>query len=392
MKNIRLYLYLLVSVLCFCCNSNNKKAKFNTSFEDRYTLIESDTKIIKLDSLTDPYKENHSFYEDLQKNKSYLYLLGRLDNSLQIYDWNTGNLISKVKLETGGPEGVGTVSSILAHNVDSVFILASYDLQLSLLNSSNKLLKKRSLIFSADGKDRLGEGVFPSYKQSCPMFLVKNKMILGGYPSIDPSDKNYYTKGYTSMTLNLTNGKLSYLTKFPQDFIDKDDNGYKLISEQIYPSQAVNYSENTYLISYSTADFIERINLSTNKKEEYYAGGRSIDDIEWARKSMDVAKEFKYFVKQPNYSGVYYDKYRQIYLRVLDIPNPEKIDEFDGRLWTRTIIIILDKNLKKVGEVPLPFTYSMPSIIIAKDGIYIRKYVEDENKMVFTCFKLEAKK
>jgi hypothetical protein len=79
-------------------------------------------------------------------------------------------------------------------------------------------------------------------------------------------------------------------------------------------------------------------------------------------------------------------------LRVLDIPNPEKIDEFDGRLWTRTIIIILDKNLKKVGEVPLPFTYSMPSIIIAKDGIYIRKYVEDENKMVFTCFKLEAKK
>ena len=106
---------------------------------------------------------------------------------------------------------------------------------------------------------------------------------------------------------------------------------------------------------------------------------------------MDAKKELDYFSEQPNFSEIYYDKYRDIYIRFLCIPNAKKTDMNDGKSWWNVSVILLDNSFHKIGEVDLGAEYRGGETTIVQEGIYIRKYKESETELVFTLFKLAKK-
>ena len=144
------------------------------------------------------------------------------------------------------------------------------------------------------------------------------------------------------------------------------------------------------IINYLSEPFIEVYDLQKNNSDYYYAGTDELDEIVWAKKNIenDSKRKSQYLLKMPQFTSMTYDSYRKVYYRIFEKPNPAKIDDYDGKPWTIPYIIILDEEFKKIGEIEIPKEYSLTSIIITKEGPYLRKSIHDEDKIIFTLFEL----
>jgi|GEM_PF-1084263 len=86
------------------------------------------------------------------------------------------------------------------------------------------------------------------------------------------------------------------------------------------------------------------------------------------------------YLDKPHYGELIFDKYRNIYYRFISVGDKNRV----------TNLIICDNNLKKIGETTLPTDYmSGAGFFLAKEGLFLRKCnIKDENKIVYTLFKL----
>jgi hypothetical protein len=386
------FFYCFIFITIIGCSSNVKTDDFESppyEYIESHKLIAVDEKMIELDTLTDPYK-NHIFLYDGFREK-ILYLSSDLDNSLQTYNWNSGKIINKKKIPKEGPEGVGEINSFFVENKDSIYLLSSYSYKLSLVNSNYKVSKRYSLIPSLETANTLGKGMFPIGKQACPIGMFEDKIILGGYPFLERFDKKFYTEGKTSLLLDKHSGSIEYLTSVPPSYLKRFKDGFKIVSQNVFLSQTFNYKKGLMVISHRTEPFIEVIDLKSRSLKREYAGSDKAQHIPWIKKKVGNQDDFDFFVKNAYFSSIYYDKFRNVYYRLLESPNPDKKDSFDGKSWTIPFVIILDENFKKIGETPLPPKFAMASMIITEKGTYINQYDEREGKLVFTLFKLVKK-
>ena len=111
------------------------------------------------------------------------------------------------------------------------------------------------------------------------------------------------------------------------------------------------------------------------------------DSFDWLREATE----------NPSYHNIMYDKYRDVYYRIVELPyelkpNESPFDEPRGREFS---IIIFNKDFNIIGETKFPgnkYFYKMS--FVGRDGLYISENnlanpEFDENKLVFACFKLE---
>lgn len=384
-----LFFYFFAFIIAIGCTPDSKTENFDSppyAYIESHKLVAIEEKTIALDTLTDPYK-NHIFLYDGVDNK-VLYLSSDLDNSLQKYHWDSGKLIDKKIIPKDGPNGVGVINSFCVENQDSIFLLSSYSFQLSLVNTNYKVLKKYKLNTSLSNPNTEKNNLFPIGKQNCPIGVFEGKVILGGYPSLERFDQKFYTEGKTSLLLDIHSGAIDYLTSVPPSYRERFSDGFKIVSQNIFLSQTFNYEKGLMIISHRTEPFIEVVDLTSKTVKRVYAGSDKAQHIPWVKYKDGNQDDFNFFVKNPYFSSIYYDKYRKVYYRILEMPNPNKVDAFDNISWTIPFVIILDENFTKIGETALPPKFAMASMIITDKGTYINQYDEREDNLVFTLFKL----
>ena len=103
------------------------------------------------------------------------------------------------------------------------------------------------------------------------------------------------------------------------------------------------------------------------------------------------------FCEAPMYWHIMYDKYRDVYYRFAEMPyklasNESPYDEPKGKEFS---IIVLNADFEIIGETKFPgkkYFYKMS--FVGKEGLYISENnlanpQFDENKLVFTCFKIK---
>lgn len=383
MFNFKKLFIIIVSFILF--QNCNRKDESKNQYSKTHTIKYIGDKIISLDSLIDPWQANYFFYDSDSVNK--LFLLSTIDNSLQIYDWKTGKMESKKVLPKQGPNGVGNAGSLMVKNLDSIFVLSGFQFKLYQLDRNFNLVKSYSLLDPIQKKESLGQGMFATSNHACAMGYWKNNIYIGGYPFIDRKEEKFYLYGNTSLKLDLTSGELKYLTKSPPSYSKRFNTGYIIAPQQTVPSLTFNYDKRQMIISYMTDFNIEVFDMEKKESQYYFIGSDEVDELKWANKNLTGRDLSKYFIKQPGFSGIYYDSYRNIYYRIFEKPNPNKVDGYDKQPWTIPSVIIIDDKFKKIGEIEIHKVYSLTTIIIAKEGLYLRKYVEDEDKMVFSLFK-----
>ena len=114
----------------------------------------------------------------------------------------------------------------------------------------------------------------------------------------------------------------------------------------------------------------------------------------------EASKGIQSFAKlkeRGEYHNLMYDKYRDVYYRIVELPYELKVNEsvFDDEKNREFSIIIFDKDFNIIGETKFPgnkYLYKMS--FVGRDGLYISENNLanpdfDEDKLVFACFKLE---
>lgn len=97
----------------------------------------------------------------------------------------------------------------------------------------------------------------------------------------------------------------------------------------------------------------------------------------------------KHFLEQYQYAGIFYDKYQEVYYRLVVRPTFD-YDINDERTHNKPLcIIILDKNFNKVGEFNLEKdAYRYRNIFISEEGLHINVASNNDDYLRFITLKL----
>lgn len=383
----------ICTFLFFGCND-----KKTTDCEFNYSLIrDADKKVLLLshDSLSVPNNCTMRYYFDNISNQSFIYSLNHLNNSIDIYLLD-GKMKSRINLTKEGPNGVGVINNFYVKSLDSIYVISPSQISISLLNSEGKLHRKYSYLSSVNGKETLGEGLQITGGYANQIIESNNTLIVGAVPFDDPNLKRFYEKNQSGITINLRNGDVVPLTTLPKQWKNRFQEGYVLTGSQMKVAQTYDIQRNKCVISYMTEKELSVIDVKTKNSYLTDASSCFFSTVKWYERSKaekhNIDDEFNYYSKEPQFSSIYFDEYRKVFYRFVGHPNILKKDELDDRAWFIYSVIILDRNLKKIGETMLQEGYQPNNVLLAKDGVYLQYYQKNEQYSFFHRYNLKISK
>lgn len=366
----------IISILIFftsCSRENDEK-----QFEKIYTLETSNKLVIPIDSQTNFKSDYMDVYLDKNNSKEFLAYLNSANSHIQLYNLRNKKMEKEIIFPTEGPNAITNVSSFYIHNLDSIILISNYFHKVYLANFKGKVLKTFNLINS-----------FPFSFTNCGNkvdFLNSQFLIYNTLPFVWPNQYGKW-KYYLTFLLDTKNGKTDSLYKYEGD---KNQYiygyGYGLFSFTLNDKKEFVYSMHM-------DENIQVYHFEKKKTINYYAGTHRAHTIPpMKKKGASENEQYIFYNQNYSYRHIIYDKYREVYYRML--LHPTKADEKDYFHGKSLSFIILDKNFKKVGETEVfSRKYAYESFFVTSKGLHISNNHPqnpdlDEDKLSFTLFKL----
>jgi len=381
MKKYLNYTLLFLLVASISCSRSTKE----TGNRYDYDLIISEKKLeIPIDSLT-PFES--TCIKGFQENdRSYLVFLNSNFSKIDFYNLENQSLYKRIHLKNDGPNGVGRrVFGFEVFSMDSIF-LSSSNMNLNLINSDGEVLDKIPYININEGIGLLQ--ITSTYNKN---LAFKNGLVYG-YTGLvgDPSgwDQNQLSKWNIEVQIDPSTKGIKLLPiTYPNDYFQEGIKNWEL--SRIYDGKKFIYSFCADHYLYSTTDFSTI--TKTLAKSDYF------EKISSMSKNIGISEYQKYLIENPSYKSLVYDKYREVYYRFCDLAtefnendNVEKIIKYRPK----QSIVILDKDLKKIGEKLLPEkSFKLDNYFIVREGLYISNNTPfnkdmSEDVLSFTLFTL----
>jgi len=347
-------------------------------FENKYTLNLKKCITFSLDTLTDYGTPCLQYFEN--NNKNYIAYQNERYNSIYIYNYDNKEKYKILKIQKGGAKGVGVMNGFYVHNFDSIFIPSQTNKCLYLVDINGNIIDK----YKYPSKTK---NDFINLK-----FETRNQPIYINKKLFSPN----YSDNFQSVILDLNTQNWLQNTTRPITY----QKGF-FGSPNLYQCYRT-YNENTNHFYYSFPIDNYIYTNTENNDAKFYAGSYLFDDIEpMSTNPFKIAfqNSDRFFRQSPSYAGIFYDKYRNLYYRLAELPvSNENIDANDEliRGFKNYTIIILDEKLKKVGEYIMPkYTNGSGMVFISKDGLNIlnfKKSNKNEDRMYFDLFEVVENK
>ena len=387
----------LVSCIClFACQDSPKEsiAAYDIG------LAESKKIVLPVDENT--YYLSKSMFQFEEDGREYLQF-GNLEKRLHeilIYDIENQNLHKKIPLEREGPNGLPAIWGCIPFNNSNTFLISQHNIgRTTLIDGEGNIIRNYNLRqtngrkgFWIDGRFGISFFHAPSFTKDSIVYFSNG--IFRKYMIGQRMDRDVWKTIPMFNSLNLKNGNVGTLPiNYPDIFTDDvrtpAGGGYSFAYDY-------NYKHDRLICSFTGYDSIM---VTDNLKQVRWYNGKSrylksmrpkvyeADGFDWLRES----------VESPSYHNIMYDKYRDVYYRIVRHPYELKANEspFEDPTGREFSIIIFDKDLNIIGETKFPgnkFLYKMS--FVGRDGLYISENnlanpEFDEDKLVFACFKLE---
>ncbi|MCM1110374.1 MAG: DUF4221 domain-containing protein [Clostridium sp.] len=141
--------------------------------------------------------------------------------------------------------------------------------------------------------------------------------------------------------------------------------------------------------NFPASDSLYVYNPFTGSRKSYFAGLTEPIEIK-PHENKSYEDIFINFIINYQYSGIVYDRYRQLYYRIVLHPYPN-YDAENLREECRkkpVSIVILDNEFNKVGETILPDKlYYASNVFVTNEGLNIQAVSDDDDIMEFATFK-----
>ncbi len=369
-----LFVAILFIVLGAC--DNKREIKTQKKFVDKCELKQVDSLLFELDSST-PYG-TQSIQLVSHKDSSYLAYLNEQNATIYLYNLKSPKNPKTISFLTE-KYNFTKIHGLHIHSLDSIFILNGYRLFLS--DMGGNIIKTYSLI----DKSIYQTSSNPTMGTLAPAKLIGNTLYISAMPDKDFFNSNYFEGNELKILLNIKTGQFKYTFSYPNSY-KNEVWGNNLA----YFFHTYNEDKNVFVYSFSIDENIYSTNHS-NLLNTFYAGSKFFTGSKPMEGiiTKDFQKRFEYYLRQPSYFAIYYDKYRKLYYRIAHQPTPEE-DIINQNYIKHTSIIILDNNFTKIGETLLPkYGYTETMCFITKEGLYIAKpNKENENILSFGLFKI----
>jgi hypothetical protein len=374
-------------------------------FEDKYKLSQTSEISFPLDSETSI--ECHSICYFESNNIKYLSLLNIINLTVYIFDYSTKQLSQKIKLETEGPNSIGSTGLYLAHfmnHPDTLLIFNNKGVpKFFFLNKEGEMISKYE--YRRERKDDLV--VYPMASSSNPIQKFDNKLYIHQYP-YDPALANLDFSTMPSVVeydiSKNANSPTNYLFYFPEVYNQGFWTGtiFKSMSNFIWLEE-----QERFLVSYAIDPFLYEYDKDGVLQQKHYVSSKHFTTITpyisdpnhvrklWERKTSPPSYEEKetWSLTNPDFSYLLKDPATDFFIRMAYVR--PSIDEFKSGIKTpRYSYIIFDKNYQKVGETIIPKGYKGELYFMTNKGLHIanlKRYNDgNEDQLTFGIFQIKA--
>lgn len=344
-----------------------------------HTLKKVDSYEIEIDSITASNFFHYQYFKD-QENE-YFTMLNRITQEIQFYNLESKKIDFKIPLDIQGPESVGDLQGLHSgyhiHNLDSIFVLNRNSGEMYIVNRHSKKLTDFSIVEDkAKPSSVLGPFARP--------FIIDGKVyLLNNQSSIDYHKKNRkYRSDFASIT-NLNNLKKEYFLSYPDSY--KRGKWGDFLHRKNW---TINKDKQRVVVSYPIDPYVYEFNLEGRLLGKHMAGNSTLSTPKSMTKkqysSMD--EENKYFLAQDRYGIIFHDPIRKVYLRDshtgIDMDNPRA-----KKIKSLRKIVLLDENIKKIGEVELP-SFERLKFFFNDTGMHRILDSKNENILKFEIYEL----
>ena len=388
---MRKLLFAISALSMFCFLSCQQKADVSSA---RYVKDLIETKKLTLPVDENTYYMSKSMFQIEENNKEYLYFgnFQKRQYEILVYDLETQSLYKRIQLMREGPNAVLGMRGCKPFEYSRTYLLFEHVIgRISIIDDKGEI-QKRYPVELPDGQfTHCDDGWSYFYN---PSFCV-DSVVYFRHGMNKPQMKTYEWKNLSMFTyLNMKNGEVGSLPlHYPSIF---DQNVENPAGGESF-SYDYNYVQNRLVCSFTgydslmVSDDLQNVRWKSGKSR-YMESIRPV--LPEASEGVQALAKLK---ERGKYHNIMYDKYRDVYYRIAELPYELKSNEspFDDPKGREFSIIIFDKDLNIIGETKFPgnkYFYKMS--FVGRDGLYISENnlanpEFDENKLVFACFKLE---
>lgn len=367
-----LCLFILSQMMMSCLNQNHSDNRIGSN---EYSFKLGEEKSFLLDSTT---TQETNYIQIINNEKFAIY--NEPVNTICIYDIASGLEIEKIQLYEEGPNAMKGIQGFYYQSDDSIWVYRSWQEELFLLNSNGEIKEKRTLKDKLYPNAELEYSVSPFPLTDLPIMKDGNILILQGMNGA--SVKNDLQPASTIL-YDLVSDRVSLVNRYPLVYGDGEEINDKWGT---FSYRVVPYTLNMkheMLISYPAADSISIYNLINGKQQRFFAGYSQDVNIK-PLQGISTSDLQKHYLEQYQYAGIFYDKYRDLYYRLVVLPIFDYDINDEKSQHKPLAIIVLDSSLNKVGEYNLAKgIYKYRNAFVSKEGLHINVYSEDDDYLKF---------
>lgn len=389
------FLFVLIIITASCKRDSKEIINVNQGkLKSSYGLTYSDQKEFLLDSSTAPRPKYLQVYTN--NHKTFLSILNNLKNDIYIYDYDNLDYLKSLRFEDKTSVGVQKLMCYYILNDDSIYVFDAAQQNFILTSDKKNLKSSLSLIDGKNPQDSRWTLTYPQHNQTAASPILNTGLGLlfpGQYIWAIPDDI-LKTFKYTAK-INFQNNDVSYIHHYPPDLYDSDFGWDDPVFTAVYADLSPDKNHIIYSFPISHDLYIGDVSGGSLKK--VYGGSnfaRSIQEIPGnVKHAPDPNSELRRYISFTDlYAAIKYDKYRNVYYRVLERRLP---DETANRSLKNRIlaVIILDENLSYLGEtnIGVLHNWNWENSFVTKEGLNI-EYLppqNDESKLIFKIFTLK---
>ena len=389
-------LLITLSILCLCAcqtKTETQTATYNIG------LVEAKKVILPVDDNT--YYLSKSMFQFEEDDKEYLFFgnFEKKQHEILIYDIENENLQRRIPLEKEGPNGIPGITGCIPYYDSKTFLVSQHNFgRTTIADGEGNVIRTYNIRQAKDGNgvwvdSRFGFSFFytPSFTKDSIVYFCN------GYFRRKRLNREDWKTIPMFNSLNLKNGNIGTL---PINYPDIFEDDVKIPGGGGYDfSYDYNYKQERLVCSLTGYDSI-MVTDDLAKVRWYNGKSRYIKSIRPRVYEANGLGWLREATESPSYHNIMYDRYRDVYYRIVELPYEFKQNEsiFGTPKGREFSIIIFDQNFNIIGETMFPgnkYFYKMS--FVGRDGLYISENNEanpdfDEDKLVFTCFKLENTK
>ena len=379
-----LFKFILLFLFLFLIGGSNKRT--NIFFKS------ADIISIPIDDSVDCQSFSMYYYYDKKNDKELLFSRNknRKPATIDVYDLQKKKLIKKIRLAGFKLDDFSLI------NLDTLIALNRKDDTLIFFNRYFKIFRIINLKSYLSKRIKFKTYHYPAegYYEPCiflvsPVLIQNNNLFIHIRLNAYPTD---FFNGKLLLKINLITGENKLLINYPDKMRKGIDYG-KYISSYLI-------KDNKILISFPVDHYLYLYDFDGNIIKKIYCKSKYLNKFAPYDSTQTFINGYsrKFEFKNGNYSSILYDKYRNLYYRVvrhnMKLKNGNRVNSyFDGK-WS---IIVMDSNFNILGEqVFAAKKYFYINILITKDGLLVSlsnpsNSDYDKNFYKYELFKINTK-